>query len=125
MLDFLRNEKYCGGKVKERQLFPKEKERMAIRVRLLMERGDKEHGFIDLPVRDLPLGEKLEAQIHSIKRTTTTTGEHTRYSGKDSDTGLDDMFWALALSVYKEFEGPEEPFLEVYVDDVLKKLQGS
>ena len=125
LFDFLKQEKYCGSRTISYNLSAPVKESLINRVRILMNYGDKDKGFLDLPmkVEDSPndIGKKIEMQLHGIQRTTTESGEHTRYSGKE--TGMDDVAWALALSVWKEFTGPSEPYLEVYVDPVLQKLQ--
>jgi phage FluMu gp28-like protein len=92
------------------------KENIIIRLRMLMQREK-----VDLPKKDIPEGEQLERQLHSIKRTTTETGMHTRYSGKE--TGMDDMVWALALAVYKEFTFEFEPMVVQVQDPTLAKLQ--
>lgn len=92
------------------------KEKIIIRTRILLQ-GKR----LDLPDKTTTYGEKLEIQLHSITRETTKTGLHTRYSGKEY--GLDDMVWALALSIYKEHTRKQEaPMLELVQDRALQKL---
>jgi len=93
------------------------KEKIIIRTRMLMQRQR-----LDLPIKELEFGEKLERQLHSIQRTTTQSGERTKYSGKQ-EGGLDDMAWSLALSVYKEFSRDFDPMFEQIQDEGLKNIE--
>lgn len=103
-------EKEIGGKVWGYPLSGKFKEILAVRLRMLMEAH-----LIELP-RDM----KLIDQIHSVERTTTSSGMHARYTGKR--TGNDDLVWALALAVYEEVEMDEDSFIGVLEDDKINKL---
>ena len=116
MYDFLSKEADLASKVWGYELTTKFKERIIIRTRILTE-----HGRLLLPTKDLKDGEKLENQLHSVQRMTTPSGEHTRYSGKVLG-GMDDMVWALALSVWRETTTTFEPFFEQVKDDALRKL---
>jgi hypothetical protein len=59
-------------------------------------------------------------QLHSIKRSTTESGEHTRYSGKES--GMDDVVWAMALALYKgDYSVETEPYFYQEKDEFLQK----
>ena len=81
-----------------------------------------EHKRIGLPSKECAggFGEKLESQLHSMMRTTTQSGEHTKYSGKD--TGMDDMPWGLALSIFKEYENKFDPMWVEEKDSFLRKI---
>ena len=118
MEDILKQEKYCGNCVTGYDLTSTFKENIIIRLRMLMQRKK-----IGLPTKDMGRdAEELERQIHGIQRTSTKMGLHTRYSGKESE-GMDDMVWALALSVYKEFTFEFDPMIVTTSDKVLEKLQ--
>ena len=67
------------------------------------------------------LAEKLETQLHGMMRTTTHSGTHTRYSGKET-VGMDDMVFAVALAVYEEYEYNFNPMIETVKDETLEKL---
>ena len=76
---------------------------------------------LDLPTKELsPFGEKIEMQLHSIQRTSTEAGLHTRYSGKS--TGYDDAVWALSLAVYKEFTIEFDPLVVQTTDEGLQNI---
>jgi hypothetical protein len=118
MEDILSQEKYCGYKIQGFDLTAMFKENIIIRLRMLMQRRK-----LDLPSKDMgTIADKLELQLHGIQRTSTKLGLHTRYSGKEV-AGMDDMAWALALSVYKEFTFEFEPMIICKKDSVLEKLQ--
>jgi phage FluMu gp28-like protein len=117
MVDFLNKEEFYVGKVTGYNLMATFKEKIIIRLRVLLERGR-----LDIPTKECAYGEKLESQLHSIQRIATQSGEHTRYSGKES--GMDDMVWALALAVYKEHEISFDPYFKQVKDSVLEKLTG-
>ena len=118
MEDILSQEKYCGYKIQGFDLTAMFKENIIIRLRMLMQRRK-----LDLPSKDMgSIADKLELQLHGIQRTSTKLGLHTRYSGKEV-AGMDDMAWALALSVYKEFTFEFEPMIICKKDSVLEKLQ--
>ena len=117
MLDLLSSEKNCGpGIVYGYNLSSTVKENIIIRLRMLMQRKK-----LEIPMKELsPFGEKLEMQLHSIQRTSTEAGLHTRYSGKA--TGMDDMTWALALATYKEFTVEFDPIIVMHRDDGLENI---
>lgn len=114
IVDFLKKEE-CGYKINSYNLMSTFKEKIVIRLRMLMD-----HNRFAIPTRECPYGDKLEMQLHSIQRSTTISGEHTRYSGKE--TGMDDMVWAMALAVYKEFETTFDPIFYQWKDEALQKL---
>jgi len=114
IVDFLKKEE-CGYKINSYNLMSSFKEKIVIRLRMLMD-----HGRFAIPTRECPYGDKMEMQLHSIQRSTTISGEHTRYSGKE--TGMDDMVWAMALAVYKEFETQFDPIFTQWKDEALRKL---
>jgi hypothetical protein len=97
--DFLQKEESLASKVWGYNFDPAFKEKIIIRTRMLMSRGR-----LLLPTKELPWSEVLEAQLHQIQRTTTQSGERTRYSGKDGGSKNDDYAWSLALAVWKEFQ---------------------
>ncbi len=118
MEDILSQEKYCGNIIQGFDLTSMFKENIIIRLRMLIQRRK-----LDLPNKDMgSIAEKLELQLHGIQRTSTKLGLHTRYSGKET-SGMDDMAWALALAVYKEFTFEFEPMIVVKKDAVLQRLQ--
>ncbi len=121
MQDLLTREEELSSKVYGYDLMSSFKEKIIIRLRMLMERGSKDNPRMWLPTKACAYGEKLEMQLHSIQRTTTTTGEHTRYSGK-AGGGMDDMVWALALACFKEFVISFDPVFVQYSDETLQKL---
>jgi phage FluMu gp28-like protein len=118
MQDILSNEKYCGSYVIQGfDLTSTVKENIIIRLRMLMQRTK-----VGLPHKDMgSIAEKLELQLHGIQRTSTKMGLHTRYSGKE-EAGMDDMVWALALAVYKEFTFEFDPMIVQVSDPTLDKL---
>jgi hypothetical protein len=116
MYDFLVKEESLASKVWGYELTSKFKEKLIIRTHILISRGR-----LLLPAKDLKDGEKLENQLHSVQRTTTASSEHTRYSGK-AGGGMDDMAWALSLSVWKETTSTFEPVFIQVQDDALRKL---
>lgn len=113
--DFMAKETELEGKLWGYNLSSTFKEKIIIRVRVLMQQ--KRFG---LPTKETFCGEKIEMQLHSIMRQTTKSGQHTRYSGKES--GMDDIVWAMALSVYKEHVIEFDPMLEVVQDETLQRL---
>lgn len=116
MEDMLKKDKDCGNLINGFDFSSTFKENIIIRLRLLLQREN-----FDIPSKEIePIGEKFERQLHSIQRTTTTTGKHTRYSGKA--TGMDDMAWAAALAVYKEFYINFEPMIIQTADRDLQRL---
>ena len=117
MNDLLSAERNCGNLIYPYDLSSTFKENIIIRLRMLLQRRK-----LDLPSKELsPFGEKIEMQLHSIQRTSTEAGLHTRYSGKS--TGYDDAVWALALAVYKEFTIEFEPFVTQEKDEGLQNIQ--
>ena len=91
MEDILSSEKYCGPIIHGYDLTSTFKENIIIRLRMLMQRKK-----LAIPSKEGPLqniAEKFERQLHSIQRTSTKMGLHTRYSGKEHG-GMDDMVWA-------------------------------
>ena len=117
MTDFLMAEESLCYKIFPQNFSAPFKEKIIIRTRMLMERGR-----LDLPTKDMKWGEKLEVQLHSIQRMSTISGEHTRYTGK-TQGGMDDMAWALALGVYKEFSRDFDPVFEQIQDVGLKNIE--
>ncbi len=94
------------------------KEKLMIRTRNLMNRGR-----LTLPDKSAPYGEILERQLHQMRKQTTISGEHTRYTGKLEGSGMDDYVWALALAVWKESgTGQWEAYFETTEDEALKKI---
>jgi hypothetical protein len=117
IVDFLNRVEDISPKLNGYLLTNAFKERIIIRLRMMME-----HKRIGLPTKDCPggFGEKLENQLHSMMRTTTQSGEHTKYSGKE--TGMDDMPWGLALAIFKEYENKFDPMWVEEKDSFLKKI---
>ena len=88
MTDALSKEHRCGNLINSYDLMSTFKENIIIRLRVLMQRKK-----FAIPSKNMGnIAEKFEMQLHSIQRTSTKTGVHTRYSGKES--GYDDMVWA-------------------------------
>ncbi len=94
------------------------KENLIVNLRMLFERRK-----IRIPKETMPIGAKMISQLHAMEKTSTESGLHSRYSGKE--TGLDDLSWALALAVYEEFKTDSEMFLEVVSDPILTSMQRS
>lgn len=116
MEDMLKKDEGCGHLINGFDFTAPFKENIIIRLRLLFQRKK-----CDIPSKEIySIGEKFERQLHSIRRTTTITGKHTRYSGKES--GMDDMVWSLALAVYKEFSINFEPMIVQTADRDLQRL---
>jgi phage FluMu gp28-like protein len=89
MEDILKQEKYCGNAIYGYDFTSMFKENIIIKLRMLMQRHK-----VDILSHEMgSMAEELERQLHSIQRTTTKFGMHTRYSGKES--GMDDMVWSL------------------------------
>jgi phage FluMu gp28-like protein len=122
MHDILSQEIYCGNLIQGFDLTSMFKENIIIRLRMLMQRKK-----IQIPSKDtidgamLKIAEDLEHQLHGIQRTSTKFGLHTRYSGKET-AGMDDMVWALALAIYKEFTYEFDPMIVMKSDKVLDRI---
>ena len=86
------------------------KERMFMNLRILFERK-----MIDIFSEELPIGAKQIGQLHSIERTSTESGLHSKYSGKE--TGKDDMAMACAICMHDENKEDTTPFV-VWTKDV-------
>ena len=118
MYDFMNADPEFEGILEPYDLTTTFKEKIIIRLRVLMKRKK-----VGLPSKELgPEAENLERQLHGIQRTTTQSGMHTRYSGKETE-GMDDMAWALALAVYKDFVIEFDPMIVVYQDKVLQQIE--
>ncbi len=117
MNDYLQKEESLSGKVFPHNLMSTFKEKIIIRTRVLV---DRVKFLLPDPKSGCQYADKVEREFHSIQRTTTETGEHTRYSGKSS--GMDDIVWAAALAVYRESTIISEPYFVQVKDKVLDKL---
>lgn len=121
MNDFLSKENRIGHYCNLYNLSSSVKENILIRLRILMQSkrialpNKEAHGEVGR------LAEKLETQLHGMMRTTTHSGTHTRYSGKET-VGMDDMVFAVALAVYEEYEYNFNPMIETVKDETLEKL---
>jgi phage FluMu gp28-like protein len=91
------------------------KEKMMVNLRIMFERN-----LIEILSEDLPIGAKQLNQLHAIERTSTETGIHARYSGKE--TGKDDLAVALAIALYEENKTDEEPFISWQSDTVRAQI---
>lgn len=118
LYELLGKEENLSSKIWGFTLTSQFKEKLCIRTRILMSR-DRLH----IPDKNCRYGDVLESQLHQVRRTTTQSGEHTRYSGKQGGSGMDDYVWALALAVYKEFSTDRGgAYFEVQKDPVLERL---
>ncbi len=118
ILDFLQKDDALASKVWGFNFDPSFKEKIIIRTRMLMSRGR-----LLLPTKSLPWSEVLESQLHQVQRTTTESGERTRYSGKEGSK-QDDYAWALALAVWKEFQTDSAgTFFEQVKDEALLRIE--
>jgi phage FluMu gp28-like protein len=91
------------------------KEKMMVNLRIMFERN-----LIEILSEDLIIGAKQLNQLHSIERTSTETGVHARYSGKE--TGKDDLAIALAICLYEENKTDDEPFISWQSDTVRTQI---
>jgi len=92
------------------------KERMMVNLRILFERD-----LIEIFSEELPIGAKQINQLHGIERTSTESGLHSKYSGKE--TGKDDMALAMCIALHEEQKEESQPFIQFVGDTVRDKIQ--
>jgi len=97
-------EKLGGSKVWGYVLTNEMKERMMMNLRILFERK-----MIDIFSEELSIGAKQINQLHGIERTSTESGLHSKYSGKE--TGKDDMAMAMCICLHEEIKDDTAPFI--------------
>jgi phage FluMu gp28-like protein len=88
------------------------KEKMFMNLRILFERK-----MIDIFSEELQIGAKQIAQLHGIERTSTESGLHSKYSGKE--TGKDDMAVAVCIALHEENKEDNTPFV-MWTKDVAR-----
>jgi|SRR3990167_490762 len=108
--------KLGGSKVWGYMLTNETKERMMVNLRILFERD-----LIEIFSEELPIGAKQINQLHGIERTSTESGLHSKYSGKE--TGKDDMALAMCIALHEEQKEESQPFIQFVGDTVRDKIQ--
>jgi len=101
--------KLGGSKVWGYMLTNEIKEKMMMNLRILFERN-----LIEIFAEELQIGAKQINQLHGIERTSTESGLHSKYSGKE--TGKDDLAIAMAICLHEENKEDNEPFIHFMVD---------
>jgi len=107
--------KLGGSKVWGYVLTNEIKEKMFMNLRILFERK-----MIDIFSEELPIGAKQIAQLHGIERTSTESGLHSKYSGKE--TGKDDLSMAIAICLHEENKEDNTPFVAWAKDTVRDRI---